>query len=150
LLTLNLPPYKADIREKEGKLYIFDPIRMKSLRLSPEEWVRQHFVNFLIEYKKIPRTLISLELGQKYLELQKRCDIVVWDREKKPLLIVECKAPHIAIDKNTLFQAGVYNHVLKAARIILTNGLVHWSLEGDKISEIEDINQFELINSSFI
>jgi hypothetical protein len=125
MLTLNLPAFGHKIKKKDGKLFIWDRIRKKYIVLQPEEWVRQHFINFLIEEKKVPASLISLEYGQNYNTLSKRCDIVVWDDNLKPLLLVECKASHIEISKNTFFQAATYNAQLDVRFIALTNGIAH-------------------------
>jgi hypothetical protein len=125
MLSLNLPAFEHKIKKKDGKLYIWDRIRRKYIMLQPEEWVRQHFVNYLIEEKKVPASLISLELGQQYNTLSKRCDIVVWDQEMKPLILIECKASHIPISKDTFFQATTYNTRLNVKYLILTNGIIH-------------------------
>ncbi|WP_254423438.1 type I restriction enzyme HsdR N-terminal domain-containing protein [Algoriphagus sp. A40] len=97
--------------------------------MTPEEWVRQHWINFLINHHDFPRGLFSLEKGMKYNQLQKRTDLVVFGRDSKPYLLVECKAPAIKIDENTLSQAMVYNTKLNCPNLILSNGLVHVYLE---------------------
>jgi hypothetical protein len=125
MLTLNLPAFDHKIKKKDGRLFIWDVIRKKYIVLQPEEWVRQHFIHFLIEEKKVPASLISLEFGQNYNSLSKRCDIVVWDADLKPLLLVECKASHIAINSDVFFQANTYNSLLGVKFVILTNGIVH-------------------------
>ena len=91
LPSLNLPPIQPILQEKEGKMLIFDSLRKKYLVLSPEEWVRQHWISFLITELKFPRGLVSLEKGLKYNQLQKRTDLVIWDKSMNPYLLIECK-----------------------------------------------------------
>ena len=125
MYKLNLPECDFRLRREEGKVWIFDTIRKKFVVLTPEEWVRQHFVNYLITQKQIPRSIIRIEGGLIYNELQKRSDIVVYDREGRPWLIVECKSPTIAVSPAALAQVALYNSKLQAAYICITNGLVH-------------------------
>ena len=125
MYKLNLPECDFRLKKDEGKVWIFDGIRKKFVVLTPEEWVRQHFVNYLISEKNIPRSLIRIEGGLIYNELQKRSDIVVYDRAGQPWLIVECKSPTIAVSPAALAQATIYNSTLRAAYICITNGLVH-------------------------
>ena len=129
MLSLNLPSYEHKLKKKEGKLFIWDRIRKKYIVLQPEEWVRQHFVNYLIEIKKVPVSHISLEQGHEYNNLAKRTDILVWDSELKPLILVECKASHIEITDDTFFQAAAYSSQVGARYVILTNGLAHHYFE---------------------
>ncbi|MCX6351790.1 MAG: type I restriction enzyme HsdR N-terminal domain-containing protein [Bacteroidetes bacterium] len=129
MLQLNLPEFGCKVSKKEGKLFIFDIIRKKNVVLTPEEWVRQHFINFLMVEKNISPNRISLELPAKYNRLSKRCDIVVWDANLHPLLLVECKAPFVEITHKTLHQISTYNSVIDAPYLALTNGLVHFFLQ---------------------
>lgn len=131
LVPLNLPPYPFKIIEKGGKYYIFDVIRKKELVLSPEEWVRQHFVQYLIHQHNISKNFISLEKGLKLNELQKRTDILVYDGNGNPQLIVECKAPSIAITQEVFDQVARYNMVYKVKYVAVTNGLEHYYCEID-------------------
>lgn len=143
LIPLNLPPYPFKIIEKGGKYYIFDVIRKKELVLSPEEWVRQHFVQYLIHQYKISKNFISLEKGLKLNDLQKRTDILVYDENGNPQLIVECKAPNVAITQEVFDQVARYNMVYKVKYIAVTNGLEHYYCEIDHECEsyrfIEDL-----------
>src|SRR5690349_1542646 len=123
MVQLNLPAFEYQLKKEEGKVWIFDNLRKKYLVLTPEEWVRQHFVNYLIQERKYPRALIKLEGGLSYNTLAKRSDIVVFDREGKPWMIVECKAPDVVISDGTLRQASMYNAQLKAKYLAVTNGL---------------------------
>jgi len=130
---LSLPSFDFNIKESDGKTVIFDIIRKKYLVLTPEEWVRQHFVHYLINQLGYTKALISVEHGLKYNKLQKRTDIIVHDREAKPLVLVECKAPEHRLNQKVLEQAMMYNKTLKAEYIIVTNGLEHSCLKVDSI-----------------
>lgn len=126
MLTLNLPSYSYQLKkDNAGQLYIWDRIRRDYFILSPEEWVRQHFVNYLIAYKGVPYNLIGLEAQLQYGRLIKWADILVYDRSGKSLLMVECKATTIPISSDTLLQLTSYNHALPTPYMALTNGLDH-------------------------
>lgn len=125
MTSLNLPPFEYKIKKAEGKLWIFDVIRKKYIALIPEEWVRQHFVHLLIDHKKYPRSLIRVEGGLQYNRLQKRSDIVVFDRDGAPWMLIECKAPEVRLSDKSVFQASVYNATLRARYVVVSNGLVH-------------------------
>lgn len=125
LPTLNLPQIDPLLVQSDGKVLIFDSLRKKHLVLTPEEWVRQHWINYLIKHKGYPGGLFSLEKGLKYNQLAKRTDLIVFDREAKPYLLIECKAPGVRIDKKTLSQAMIYNSTLDCPNLILSNGHVH-------------------------
>jgi len=141
LPNLNLPAYKPELIKREGKLWIFDFIRKKQLVLTPEEWVRQHWINFLINHLDYPRGLFALEKGMKYNQLQKRTDLVTWDRDSNPYLLIECKAPEVKISQKTMEQASVYHQELKSQYLILSNGIKHVFLQFE-LSE----NKFTQIN----
>ncbi|WP_111670425.1 type I restriction enzyme HsdR N-terminal domain-containing protein [Algoriphagus litoralis] len=132
LPALNLPHFEPQLQQVDGKLYIFDFLRKKHLLLTPEEWVRQHWINNLIHHHQYPRGLFSLEKGLKYNKIRKRTDLVVFDRQHNPYLLVECKAPNIAIDQKVLNQIMTYNSTLNCSHLILSNGLVHVYLEYSK------------------
>jgi hypothetical protein len=125
MTSLNLPPFDYKLKKAEGKLWIFDIIRKKYIVLTPEEWVRQHFVHLLIEQKKYPRSLIRVEGGLKYNKLQKRSDVLVFNREGAAWMLIECKAPEIRLTENSVFQASVYNATLRAEYVVVSNGLSH-------------------------
>jgi hypothetical protein len=131
LPVLNLPRYEHRIKNKEGKSFIYDFSRKMMVVLTPEEWVRQHFVHFMIKELSYPKSLIKLESGIGYNQLQKRSDIKVYNRAGEPFAIVECKAANIAIGKATFDQVAVYNKTFRAPYIIVTNGLEHFSCEID-------------------
>jgi len=125
MTALNLPPFEYKLKKADGKLFIFDVIRKKYTYLSPEEWVRQHFVHYLIGEMKYPRSLITVEEGLSYNQRLKRSDIVIFSRKGTPWMIIECKAPSVLLSEHTLFQASVYNVTLRAEYITITNGLSH-------------------------
>lgn len=128
LPSLNLPAIQPILQEIEGRMLIFDSIRKKHLVLSPEEWVRQHWISFLTLQLDFPKGLISLEKGMKYNQLQKRTDILVWDKKMNLHLLIECKAPKIKITQKTLEQACMYQKELKPKYLILSNGISHFNL----------------------
>lgn len=125
MLPLNLPQFDVNLKKSEGKVWIFDVIRKKYIILMPEEWVRQHLVNYFIHQLKYPKSLIKVERGLHYNQLQKRSDIVVYDRSGKPWMIVECKSPEIDLDQKTIQQVAVYNLDVKAKYVAVSNGLKH-------------------------
>jgi hypothetical protein len=129
LPVLNLPHFEPDLLQEGGKLWIFDSLRKKHLILTPEEWVRQHWINFLINNHQYPGGLFSLEKGMKYNQLNKRTDLVVFDRQSNPYLLVECKAPNIKIDERTLSQIMTYNTKHNCPYLIISNGLKHIFME---------------------
>jgi type I site-specific restriction-modification system R (restriction) subunit len=126
LQPLNLPPYPFKISDQNGQLTLFDEIRKKNIIITPEEWVRQHFVQYLIKQKNYPRSLIKLEGGMKLNGLQKRTDIVVFNTEGKRILMVECKAPSVNIDQKTFDQIARYNMVHQVQLLAVSNGLQHY------------------------
>ena len=128
---LNLPHYKFRIKSNENKMLIFDNLRKKYMVLTPEEWVRQNFVQFLIEAKKYPTSLIAIEKQVIVNNLKKRSDILVFNKEGNPHIIVECKAPKIKITQATFDQIARYNLKLKANFLIVTNGLEHFYCKMD-------------------
>jgi hypothetical protein len=124
--NLNLPGYSFRIRQQHGKQMIFDPLRRKYVVLTPEEWVRQNFVRYLIREKGYPQSLIAVESSIKIGRMNKRADVVVYDNLARPLAIVECKAPEIAVDDDVFDQIIRYNMALHVRYIMLTNGLQHY------------------------
>jgi hypothetical protein len=126
LQPLNLPPHPFKISDDNGTLTLFDEIRKKTIIITPEEWVRQHFVQYLIKQKNYPRSLIKLEGGLKLNTLQKRTDIVVFNSSGERILMVECKAPSVTIDQKTFDQIARYNMVHKVSLLAVSNGLQHY------------------------
>jgi len=129
LPVLSLPPINPQLKFENGKVWIFDSLRKKHLVLTPEEWVRQHWISFLIDHRGYPKGLFSLEKGLKYNKLSKRTDLVIFDRLGSPFLLVECKAPEVQINEKTLAQAMAYNKELRCPKIVLTNGIRHFIFE---------------------
>ncbi len=123
---LNLPPYAVNIKTDTQNKYIFDIIRKKYLVLTPEEWVRQHFVHYLVEHLGYPQSLMMTENGLKLFNTQKRSDIVIYTRNGEPLAVVECKAQDVKITQETFNQVARYNIKFKAPIIMVTNGISHY------------------------
>ena len=123
---MNLPEYTFTTRNLEKSPEIFDSIRKKFVALTPEEWVRQNFVKYLIEEKKYPKSLLAIEKEITVNRLKKRCDVVIYNRDLKPIIIVECKSPSVKINQETFDQAARYNLSLNVEYLIITNGLNHY------------------------
>ena len=124
LYDLTLPTFAYRLRESERGVAIYDVCRGKYVALSPEEWVRQHFIHYLLALG-CPRSLMRVERGHRYNRQAQRTDILVYGREQQPWLLVECKAPTIALGQPVMEQALAYNHVLKAAFVAVSNGIQH-------------------------
>ncbi|MDO9261941.1 MAG: type I restriction enzyme HsdR N-terminal domain-containing protein [Flavobacteriaceae bacterium] len=144
---LNLPSYQFRIKSNENKLFIFDFIRKKEVVLTPEEWVRQHFLRYLVDEKKYPATLIAVEKKLSLHQTTKRTDIVVYNRQSKPEIVVECKAPTVPITQEVFDQIARYNLKLEARFLIVTNGLQHFYCQIDVQNEryffLEDIPNWQ-------
>lgn len=123
---LNLPSFDYKVKKDEGKIWIFDIIRKKFVILTSEEWVRQHFLNYLIAEMNYPKSLLKIESGLMYNTLRKRSDIQVYNREGKAWMIIECKAPDQKITQQTIKQVAAYNATLKTKYVAVTNGLTHF------------------------
>ena len=126
MLELNLPPYEKKITKKDDKPFILDVIRRQYVALTPEEWVRQNFVHYLIEYKGYPQSLMANEVQLKLNGMSRRCDTVVYDRTLRPRVIVEYKAPSVSITQKVFEQICRYNMVLQVDYLIVSNGLAHY------------------------
>jgi type I site-specific restriction endonuclease len=135
LQQLNFPSYSFRFKNKENKPAIFDTIRKKFVILQPEEWVRQHCLQFLIADKKYPKSHINVEKKLTINQLTKRYDIVVFNTDGSIFLIVECKAPNIAINQEVFDQIARYNLSLNATYLMVTNGLNHYYCEMDLVNE---------------
>ena len=123
---LNFPKYSFRFKSSENKVSIFDEIRKKFVVLQPEEWVRQHCVQYLIRQKNYPRSLINVEKELRVNDLRKRYDIVVYKTDGSIGLVVECKSPALKVNQETFDQIARYNRVLKAEYLMVTNGLNHY------------------------
>lgn len=126
LPRLNLPEYNFKIKPTSGTDLIFDSIRKKYVKLTPEEWVRQNFIRYLVQEKHYPQGLIAVEASIKVNKLIRRCDAVIFDRSGNPFLIVECKAPSVAISQKTFDQVARYNLTLHVTYLVVTNGIHHF------------------------
>ncbi len=135
---LNFPVYQFRFKNRENKPLIFDVIRKKFVVLTPEEWVRQHIVHFLISEKKFPKSLINVEKQIKLHQTRKRYDIVVYNSDGSIHLIVECKAPSVAVAQDTFDQIARYNFVLNATFLMVSNGLEHYFCRMDLEAECYD------------
>ncbi|WP_456376233.1 type I restriction enzyme HsdR N-terminal domain-containing protein [Lutibacter sp.] len=132
---LNLPTYTFKIKSNENKYSIFDIVRKKYVSLTPEEWVRQHIIHYLIKEKNYPISLIAVEKQLTINNLIKRTDILVFNTKGTPEIIVECKAPSIKITQHTFDQIARYNLKLNANYLIVSNGLEHFFCKMDFLKE---------------
>ena len=132
MVELNLPEFEYKVKKREdGSLAIWDRLRERWVALTPEEWVRQHFVEWLITEKEFPAALMGNEMSLTQNGISRRCDTVVGDRTGQPLVIVEYKAPSINITQKVFDQIVRYNMVLKARYLMVSNGLEHYCCQID-------------------
>lgn len=131
ITQLNLPTYEYRLREQNGRQQIFDVLRRRYVALTPEEWVRQHFVHYLIEHKGYPKGLLANEVELRVGEKHLRCDTVLYDKTLHPKIIVEYKAPDIAITQKVFNQITVYNMLLHVDYLIVSNGMQHYCCQMD-------------------
>jgi predicted type IV restriction endonuclease len=143
---LNFKLYSFRFKNSENKVSIFDEIRKKFIILTPEEWVRQHVVQFLLDEKKYPKSLINVEKVLKVNGLRKRYDIVVFNPDGSIFILIECKAPEIKIAQATFDQIARYNMTMKAEFLMVTNGLNHYfcqmDYENEKYSFLENLPNY--------
>lgn len=149
--TLNLPVTEFRVRSKGERQEIFDSVRRKFVALTPEEWVRQHFIHYLRERLNVPFSLIAVEASLQVNRLKKRGDIVVYGKDGKPCLIVECKAPEVNVSQAVFDQVAMYNMALKVPYLVVTNGLVHFACRIDhtnrKIKFLKEIPDYEQMST---
>lgn len=126
LQKLNLPEYNFRFRQLESKAQIFDGFRKRYVALTPEEWVRQNFLMYLVTEKNYPSTLISVESALMLYSRRKRTDIVIYNNQGTALMIVECKAPQVPVDEKVFDQVVRYNMALQVRFMVLTNGINHF------------------------
>ncbi len=133
------------VKELRDKPHIYDPIRRKYIMLTPEEWVRQHFVQLLINQYQYPKSLFAVETGLYYNKLAKRSDIMVLGTDGRPHLLVECKSPDVRITQTTMAQIARYNFTLRPRFLAITNGMEHFcfKIEDGQIVYLEDFPVFE-------
>ncbi len=122
MIKIEYPPYQPKIKEEAGKEFIFDELRKRWVVFTPEEWVRQNFLQYLTQKKKYPASLIAIEKEIKLGELKKRFDIVVYDADTKPWMIIECKEMNVPLDKKVLDQVLRYNITMQVPHMVITNG----------------------------
>jgi hypothetical protein len=144
---LNFPTYSFRFKNSENKVAIFDEIRKKFILLTPEEWVRQHTLHYLLQDNKYPKSYINVEKLIKINTLNKRYDIVVFQPNGSIFLLIECKAPEVAITQKTFDQIARYNLALKAKYLMVTNGLNHYfcqmDFENEKYIFLSELPQYE-------
>lgn len=131
MLDLNLPPFPINVKKKGERLTVFDPLRRRYVALTPEEWVRQHFINYLITEKGYPKNLIANETEINLNSLKRRCDSVVHNKELSPIVIIEYKAPEVKITQAVFDQIARYNIVLRVKYLIVSNGIQHFCCKID-------------------
>jgi hypothetical protein len=129
--TLNLPAYDLRVTEQNGTRVVYDPARQTYVKLTPEEWVRQHFLQYLIQDLDVPAGLVATEASFQFEGQTWRADIVAHDRQGDPLLLVECKAPSVSVGQDAFDQGARYNLVLNARYLVVTNGLAHYACRVD-------------------
>ncbi|MBR2637906.1 MAG: type I restriction enzyme HsdR N-terminal domain-containing protein [Bacteroidaceae bacterium] len=134
MFSLNLPDYNTKISTKDNKPVIFDDLRRCYVALTPEEWVRQHFVHYLIEQHNYPASLMANEVSLILNNTKRRCDTVVYDRTLNPRIIIEYKAPSVKIDQKVFSQISRYNIVLRVDYLIISNGINHYCCRMDYIN----------------
>ena len=147
---LNFPPYHFRFKNSENKIAIFDEIRKKFVVLTPEEWVRQHVVQYLLQQKKYPKSLINVEKLLKVNGLTKRYDGVVFNNDGSILILVECKAPEVKISQHTFDQIARYNMTMKAQFLMVTNGHNHYfcqmDFEDEKYVFLQELPEYPTFN----
>ena len=145
MVVINYPEPDFRIKKKDGKEFIFDTLRKKWLVLTPEEWVRQNFVQYLIKTKNYPSSLIAIEKEIQLGELKKRFDILVYDNNHQPWMMIECKAAAIKLDDAVLQQALRYNISVPVKYIVITNGsyAYAWQKNNNGLQPINEIPEWE-------
>ena len=143
---LNLPAYQFKLKNELGKQFIFDSIRKKYVVLTPEEWVRQHFIQYLIHEKKYPEALMAVEKKIVVNGQPQRFDLLIYQRNGQPLLIAEFKSPQVKITQETFDQVVRYNMALRVLHVVVSNGMQHYACEMDNIKKsftyLREIPQF--------
>lgn len=146
-IPLNLPAYAADIRRDGTKLLIFDELRKKQLVLTPEEWVRQHWIHHLINGKRYPRSLIKIEGGLTLNSMARRSDLMVYDTHGNKILLAEFKAPTVKITQTTFEQIARYNMVHRVPLLLVSNGLQHYycriHFEAERFEFLTDLPDYQ-------
>ncbi|MDX8339265.1 type I restriction enzyme HsdR N-terminal domain-containing protein [Draconibacterium sp. IB214405] len=146
MYKLNLPEYTFRTKTENDKTFIFDSIRKKFVVLTPEEWVRQNFIQYLIHEKSYPQNLMAVEKQIKVNQQQRRFDLLIYQRNGNPHLIAEFKAPNVKITQNAFDQVVRYNMALRVERVVVSNGLQHFACaidyEKNSYSFLKEIPSF--------
>ena len=153
-MKLNLPKYDIKVRKNStGEFEIFDDFRKKYLYLTPEEWVRQNFLHFLVNEYQYPKSLIEIEKGLSLNKLQKRADALVYNTSGKPVVLLEFKAPHIKLTQKVMEQIARYNLHFKVPYLIVSNGMEHLyfyiDYNSQSVTALDKIPQYTEINQLF-
>ena len=135
MIQLNLPPYQLRVRETNGRKQILDILRRKYVALTPEEWVRQHFIHYLIDHKGYPAPLLANEVPLQVGEKKIRADSVLYDNQLRPRMIIEYKAPTIPLTQKVFEQISVYNLLLHVDYLIVSNGLDTYICKMDYVNQ---------------
>ncbi|MEA1874579.1 MAG: type I restriction enzyme HsdR N-terminal domain-containing protein [Bacteroidota bacterium] len=138
---LNLPKYKFRFEKRENQAFIFDAIRKKFILCTPEEWVRQHLIQYFIQEKRVPSGLISIEKAVHINGLSKRYDALIADKQGKPIVLIECKAPSVKISHTVFQQIAEYNLHFHVPYLFVSNGLSHY------ICKIDDDNKINFLKT---
>jgi len=141
MVTINYPEPGFRIKEEQGKEYIFDTLRKKWLLLTPEEWVRQNFIQYLLQVMNYPPSLVAIEKELMLGELKKRFDILVYDTSHQPWMMIECKAGSVKLDDTVLQQVLRYNITVPVKYMVITNGntTYAWGRNGNKLDLIAEL-----------
>lgn len=149
MIPLNLPEFKIKLAGTKDKPMVFDVLRRRYVTLTPEEWVRQHFIHFLIEHKGYPAALLANEISLKIGEKPLRADSVLFGRDLKPRMVIEYKAPSIPISQKVFDQINTYNLILHVDYLVVSNGLAHYCCKMDHANQkylfLEDIPSYQFL-----
>ncbi|MFE7085818.1 type I restriction enzyme HsdR N-terminal domain-containing protein [Sphingobacterium spiritivorum] len=148
-IPLNLPPFSAKLSRENDIIFIYDELRKKKLVLTPEEWVRQHWINYLHQEKKYPKSLMKTEGGLRLNTLQKRSDLLIYNNKGEKILLAEFKAPHVKITQSVFEQIANYNTVHQIPLLLVSNGLDHFyckiSFETKSYEFLKDLPDYFVI-----
>ena len=151
MTEINLPAYEMRLREQNGRHEVFDFLRRRYVALTPEEWVRQHFVHYLVEHKGYPKGLLANEMELRVGEKRVRCDTVLYNNVLKPLMIMEYKAPSVAITQRVFDQITAYNILLHVDYLVVSNGLQHYCCRMDyehhAYTFLDEIPDYSMLNA---
>ena len=148
MIKIEYPPYQPKIKEESGKEFIFDEFPKRWVLLTPEEWVRQHFMMFLIYEKKYPKGLFAIEKEHVFNNMKMRADLIVYKHDLSPWLICEFKAPEVAITQEVFYQVARYNLTFDVPYLVVSNGLEHFCCRRveDRFEFQDDIPDFETVD----